>query len=99
MESTLTRESILRILKEQRSELAQRGARRLGLCGSFARGAPRGDSDVDLLVELDRHTFDRTMDLKLCLEDRLGRRVDLVLSDRVKPALREHILDGRIDAA
>ena len=67
--------------------------------GSFARGEAKQDSDVDLLVDLDRHTFDRYMDLKLYLEDLLGRRVDLVLSDRIKPALRESILRGVIDAA
>jgi hypothetical protein len=72
---------------------------RLGLFGSFARDEARNNSDVDLLVDLDRHTFDRYMDLKLRLEDLLGRRVDLVLEDRIKPALRERILRGVIDAA
>ena len=94
-----TREDVLRVLAEHRDELAQRGARRLGLFGSFAREEARPDSDVDLLVDLDRHTFDRFMDLKLYLEDILGRRVDLVLFDRIKPALRERILRGVIDAA
>ena len=39
------------------------------------------------------------MDLKFVLEVLLGRRVDLVLADRIKPALREHILRDAIDAA
>lgn len=93
----VTRSDILQTLSEHRDELARLGARRLGLFGSFARDEARTDSDVDLLVELDRHTFDRYMDLKLYLEDLLGRRIDLVLSDRIKPALREHILGGVID--
>ena len=95
----LTRDDILRTLSLNRAGLAELGARRLGLFGSFARGEAKQDSDVDLLVDLDRHTFDRYMDLKLYLEDLLGRRVDLVLSDRIKPALRESILRGVIDAA
>lgn len=95
----MTREDILRLLKEHRNELAHLGALRLGLFGSFARAEARTDSDVDLLVDLDRHTFDRYMDLKLYLEDLLARRVDLVLSDRIKPALRDRILQGVIDAA
>ncbi len=95
----LTREDILRLLAEHRAELMRLGARRLGLFGSFARGGARADSDVDLLVDLDRHSFDRYMDLKLYLEDLLGRRIDLVLSDRLKPALRERILSDVIDAA
>ncbi|MEQ1893836.1 MAG: nucleotidyltransferase family protein [Planctomycetota bacterium] len=95
----LTRDIILRLLAERRSELRELGARRLGLFGSFARDEGREDSDVDLLVDLDHHGFDRYMDLKLFLEDLLGRRVDLVLSDRIKPALRERILASVIDAA
>jgi hypothetical protein len=95
----LTRDDILRRLAANHAELRRLGARRLALFGSFARNAPRADSDVDLLVDLDRHGFDRYMDLKLFLEDLLGRRVDLVLSDRVKPALREGILHSAIDAA
>jgi len=95
----LTRHDILGRLAENRAELHRLGARRLGLFGSFARAEGRTDSDVDLLVDLDHHGFDRYMDLKLFLEDLLGRRVDLVLSDRIKPALREHILSDVIDAA
>ena len=95
----LTRDDILRRLAENRAELHRLGARRLRLFGSFARAEGHADSDVDLLVDLDHHGFDRYMDLKLFLEDLLGRRVDLVLSDRIKPALRERILGNVIDAA
>ncbi len=92
-------DDILRLLREQRHELARLGALRLGLFGSFARGDGGPESDVDLLVELDQRTFDRYMDLKFYLEDLLGRRVDLVLADRIKPALRDRILSEVIDAA
>jgi predicted nucleotidyltransferase len=43
---------------------------------------------VDLLVELEEPTFDHYMDLKFYLEDLLGRPVDLVLADSVKPRLK-----------
>jgi predicted nucleotidyltransferase len=99
MASGMTSDDILRLLREHRAELQQLGARRLGLFGSFAHGEARPDSDVDLLVELDQRTFDRYMDLKLRLEELLGRPVDLVLADRLKPALRDRILSTVIDAA
>lgn len=95
----MTSDDILRVLREHRAELQGMGARRLGLFGSFVRGEERPDSDVDLLVELDRRTFDRYMDLKLRLEQLLGRPVDLVLADRLKPTLRDRILSTVIDAA
>ena len=86
-------------LREHRDDIRALGAKRIGVFGSVARGEERADSDVDALVELDERTFDRYMDLKLYLEDLLGRRVDLVLADRIKPRLRERILSEVIDAA
>jgi predicted nucleotidyltransferase len=90
---------VLSLLSAHRAEIRALGALRLGLFGSFARGEARPDSDVDLLVELDQRTFDRYMDLKIFLEDLFGRKVDLVLGDRIKPRLREQILAEVIDAA
>jgi hypothetical protein len=43
---------------------------------------------VDILVELAIPTFDHYMDLKFFLEDSLGRPVDLVLADSLKPRLK-----------
>ena len=75
------------------------GVQWLGLFGSFARDEARLDSDVDLVVELDRVSFDRFMDLKLRLEDLFDRRVDLVLRDSLKPRIRDRILREAIRAA
>lgn len=90
---------ILRLLKEHHTELANLGVQRLGIFGSVARGEAGPESDVDVLVELDQRTFDRYMDLKIFLEDLLGRRVDLLFYDRIKPRLRERILAEVVDAA
>ena len=68
------------------------GVRTLGIFGSHARGGARPDSDLDVLVEFERRTFDDFMGLKLMLEDLFGRPVDLVLADRIKPRLRARIL-------
>lgn len=67
--------------------------RSLGLFGSRARDTARPDSDVDLVVDLERKSFDAFMDLRAFLEGLLGCRVDLVLKDTVKPRLRGAIID------
>ena len=71
---------------------------RLALFGSLlvddVRSA-REDSDIDLLVDLDpEHELSLVdfVELRLHLSDILGREVDLVLRDRLKPHLREAIL-------
>ena len=56
--------------------------------GSVLRGSAGDKSDVDILVELAIPTFDHYMDVKFFLEDQLGRPVDLVLADSLKPHLK-----------
>jgi len=87
------REQVTSLLASEQNKLRELyGVRRIGLFGSCLRGDARTDSDVDILVEFERKTFDNYMGLKFFLEDRLGRRVDLVIADSIKPRLRESIL-------
>jgi predicted nucleotidyltransferase len=88
----LNRETILQTLERHRSELQQLGVRRLGLFGSYLHDRPRAGSDVDLLVRFDRPSFDSYMDTKFLLEQLLGRDVDLVTEEALKPAVR-HVRD------
>jgi uncharacterized protein len=96
---SLTREEVLAVLDRHAQELRRLGARSLALFGSVARGEGTASSDIDLLVELEPKTFDAYMDVKLFLEKVLGRRVDLVLADAVKPRLRSVILAEAVHAA
>jgi len=80
---------ILEVLRGIREELAEAfSVKRIGVFGSVARGEHTDQSDVDILVELAKPTFDHYMDLKFRLEDALGRPVELVLADTVKERLR-----------
>jgi predicted nucleotidyltransferase len=92
----MTRESVLQSLAAQAPQLKSLGVKNLALFGSFAHGAERDDSDVDLLAEIEPASFDAYMDAKELLEERLHRKVDLVLRASLKPALRERILSDQI---
>jgi predicted nucleotidyltransferase len=94
-----SREAILSALGSQSAELRRLGVKSLALFGSVARGEARSTSDIDLLVELEPKTFDTYMDVKLFLEKLLGRRVDLVLAQAVKPRLRQAILADAVHAS
>jgi hypothetical protein len=73
------------------------GVRRAAIFGSLARGEATDESDVDLLVDLpDRASLLDLVGLKLDLEDKLGRKVDVVEYDALKPLLRDRILNEQI---
>jgi uncharacterized protein len=65
-----------------------------GLFGSFRRGQPTPDSDVDLYVEFapGEATFDHFMDIGFFCEDLCGRRVEIVTPNSLSPRLGPHIL-------
>lgn len=83
------KEMILDRLHTYKTEWARKyTVRRIGLFGSCVRGQSQSGSDIDVVVDMESPSFDRYMDLKFELEDMLGREVDLVLWDSIKPRLR-----------
>ena len=71
------------------------GVKRIGFFGSLVRNKQKETSDIDVLVEFEKgaKTFDNYMDLKFFLEEVFGRKVDLVISDALKPQIRERVLE------
>lgn len=77
--------------------LKANGVARAGLFGSSARGEMTQDSDIDLLVDLQKKaSLFEFVALKQELEDMLGRKVDLVTYDAIKPVLKESILKHHV---
>ena len=76
------------------AQIRSLGVRRLAVFGSVARGTAMPDSDADVLVQFvaGAKTFDRFMALSELLEDRLGRRVELVTTEALSPYLGPRIL-------
>ena len=69
--------------------------RELSLFGSAARGEARADSDIDFLVEFLPNARIGLLDysgLAIDLKALIGRNVDLVSKNGLKPFLRESVL-------
>lgn len=79
------------------AELCRRyHVRELSMFGSAARGNMRQDSDIDLLVEFLPEAEVDLVDhagLMLDLADLLGREVDLVSKNGLKPLIRASVLE------
>ena len=90
----LTRELTVARLVASEPEIRALGVERLALFGSVLRGDARSDSDVDFLVQFSpgAKTFDHFLALSELLEERLGRRVELLTRESLSPFLGPRIL-------
>ena len=88
----MNRNDLLTAPESHRPELQRRfGVVSLDLFGSLARGRAREDSDIDLLVRFDGPaSSSRELDCQDYLEDLLGRPVDLVPAERLRPEYRSY---------
>lgn len=86
MTTAIIKNKILPILKRQ-------GFLKAAIFGSFARGEMTKNSDVDFLMKIKKNkTFFDLIKLKLELEDKLGRKVDIVEYDAINPIIKKEVL-------
>lgn len=72
--------------------LKRNGIVRAGIFGSFARGEAKKRSDLDILVKFKgRKSLLDLIGLKIELEEKLRRKVDVVEYGAVHPLLKERI--------
>ena len=65
----------------------------IGLFGSFASDSAKDDSDIDLLIELEKPIGWKFFSLEIYLEQIFGRKIDLVTKNALREKLKEDILN------
>ena len=89
----LTKNTILLTLQELKPELYRDYAvKEIGLFGSFSDETNQEESDIDLLIELERPIGWKFFSLELYLEKIFNRKVDLVTKNALKGQIKESIL-------
>lgn len=74
-----TKENLIDLLRHEKPEMKRRfGVKRLAFFGSFADGEVDRQSDVDLLIELERPIGFLFLELYRYLEKKLGRKIDIL---------------------
>lgn len=93
-------DTALETIRTRRNEVETRyGIRLLGVVGSVARGEERPDSDVDIFAMITgRPTLFTLADAQFLLEDDLGRPVDLILREELRPAALDFMTQSFVQA-
>jgi hypothetical protein len=88
-----SKEDYLAKLKSLHDELKRFKVREIGLFGSVVRGEQKQSSDLDVLVDFadDADLFD-LVGLGLFLEEKIGRKVDVVPKRALRQELRDRVL-------
>jgi predicted nucleotidyltransferase len=94
---TKTFTEISQILKDQKPLLINKyGVYVIGMFGSYVHNQQRPDSDVDILIALERPARISLIDLvelEADLSDLLGVKVDLVIKDNLRKRIGKKILE------
>ncbi|QQS37368.1 MAG: nucleotidyltransferase family protein [Ignavibacteriales bacterium] len=89
-----TKSEILKKLNEIKPILQREySVKNIGLFGSFADETFNAESDIDLLVELERPIGWKLLTLEIFLEKVFSRKIDLVTKNALKAPLNKFILN------
>ncbi|MBS3143366.1 nucleotidyltransferase family protein [Candidatus Woesearchaeota archaeon] len=80
---------IIKVLKQHNIEKA-------GIFGSYARGDHKKESDIDILIQPPKGMGLEFIEVKLELENRLKRKVDLVTYKGVHPLIRKNVFKEEV---
>ena len=80
---------LIRILKAN-------GIKKAGIFGSYARGDQKKNSDIDVLIQPTRNMGLEFVGVKLELENKLNKKVDLVTYKGIHPLLKKQILKEEV---
>ena len=78
--------------------LRKYNVKKASLFGSIVRGEDTKESDIDILVEFEgRKSLLDLAGLKIELEEKLKRKVDVLTYESIHPLLRDKILAEKVD--
>ena len=81
--------SIIKILKNNK-------IKRAGIFGSYAKGKNKKSSDIDIIIEPSKNIGFGFFRIQMQLEEKLGKKVDLITYNSIHPLLKEKILNEEI---
>jgi predicted nucleotidyltransferase len=90
----MPKDIILQTLVAHKQQLATYGVNQIGLFGSYLRNEATENSDIDLLVDIEKNkkTLKNFLALNYYLESLFGKKVELITAQSFSPHIGPHIL-------
>jgi len=77
--------------------LKKHQVKRASVFGSYARGENNKNSDIDILVELERgKTMIDLINLEMDIEKKTNRKIDLITFKSINPLIKKNILRDEV---
>jgi len=88
---------VISILKKNKKIIEKEySVEKIGVFGSHAKGVQTESSDIDILVEFKKPTYDNFINLAFYLENLYGKKIDLVtvkgLSPYIYPFVEKEVI-------
>ena len=88
----LTSEEVINKLRKELSFLKKEfRIKKIGLFGSFAKGKPKEESDIDIIIEFEKSIGLAFMDLADYLENLFNKKVDILTPEGIRSIRVEKI--------
>ncbi|MBI5324522.1 MAG: nucleotidyltransferase family protein [Ignavibacteriae bacterium] len=85
--------NILEKIKELKPFLcSEYSVKEIGLFGSYSDNTYHDESDIDILVELEKPIGWKFLSLEIYLEKIFGKKIDLITKDALKEPIKDLIL-------
>ena len=95
----LKKETIIQKIKEELPNLRKRfNIKKIGLFGSYSKGKQGEGSDIDIIVEFEKPVGLAFIDLIEYLEQKLGKKVDILTPEGINSIRIKEIAQGIRDS-
>ena len=88
VEEKLDSRKIIKKIEEKSKDIKNFDVKKIGLFGSYLKNKQHKKSDIDIIVNFNKETFDNYMDLLFLLEKIFKRKIDLVIEKDLHPELK-----------
>ncbi len=84
----INKKNVLSQIEKNRDKIKSFGVKSIGLFGSVLKGKNTKKSDVDILVNFDKPSFDNYAYTLILLEKILKSRIDLITESSLRPEMK-----------